>query len=120
MIALDFGATILAQSRPSGTSAGDLYSPPAGKRAIVSQIIIANTTGTAANASVFADADGNTKTEATALMFAKSIAANTTDTSLSFAFQSGLELDEAGTLGCTTGTASALTFTVLGRLMDKT
>ncbi|MGD9648766.1 MAG: hypothetical protein AB7U73_23850 [Pirellulales bacterium] len=113
--ARDFGSSILAQQRPANTSAADLYSPAANRRAIVSKIIVCNTTGSAANASVFADADGSTKDATTALLYAKSVAAND---KVELLFEDGLELAAAGTLGCQSGTNDALTFTVLGRELD--
>lgn len=113
--ARDYGSTILAQAAPANTSAADLYSPAANRRAIVSKIIICNVTASPAAASIFADVDGNTKTVATALLYAKSVAANDKAELL---FEDGLELDEDGTLGCQSGTNDALTFTVLGRELD--
>ncbi len=113
--ARDFGSIILAQSRPANTSAANLYSPAANRRAIVSTIIICNTTGSAAVASVFADVDGTTKDQTTALIYAKSVAANDR---LELLFEDGLELDEDGTIGIQSGTNDALTFTLLGRELD--
>lgn len=111
----DYGSIILAQSRPANTSASNLYSPAANRRAILSQIIICNTTGSAAAASVFADIDGTTKDQTTALIYAKSVAANDR---LELLFEDGLELDEDGTIGIQSGTNDALTFTLLGRELD--
>lgn len=111
----DFGSTILAQSRPATTAAADLYSPAANRRAVISKIIVCNTTGSAANASLFADADGTTKDQTTALIYAKSVAANDR---LELLFEDGLELDEDGTIGIQSGTNDALTFTLLGRELD--
>lgn len=111
----DYGSQILAQSRPANTSAADLYSPAANKRAILSKVIVCNTTGSAAAASVFADVDGTTKDQTTALAYAKSVAAND---KLEFLFEDGLELNESGTIGIQSGTNDALTFTLLGRELD--
>lgn len=113
--ARDFGSTILAQSRPATTAAADLYSPAANRRAVISKVIVCNTTGSAANASLFADADGTTKDQTTALLYAKSVAAND---KAEIVFEDGLEIGADGTLGCQTGTGDALTFTVLGRELD--
>lgn len=112
----DFGSTILAQARPANTSAADAYSPPASRRAIISGVLICNTTGSGAAASIFADADGTTKDQTTALLYAKSVAANDY---LLVEFGDGLEIDEDGTIGIQTGTNDALTFTVLGRELDR-
>lgn len=112
----DFGSTILAQARPANTSAADAYSPPANRRAIVSGILVCNTTGGAVAASVFVDADGNTKDQTTALLYAKSVPANDY---IQVEFVDGLELDEDGTIGVQTASNNALTFTVLGRELDE-
>lgn len=112
----DYGSAILAQANPAGTSAVTAYTVGTGKRAIFSQVIIANSTGSAANASVFAHATGTTKTAATALMSAKAISANSSD--LTLVFEDGLEIAEGGSVGYQSGTGSALTFTFLGRLLD--
>ena len=111
-----FGSEVLGQSRPTGTGTADLYSPATNRRAIITQVVIANTTALAAAASVFCDADGNTKDGTTALMYAKSIAANTSDVTLVFA--DGIEIPAAGTIGIQAGTADALCFTLLGRELD--
>lgn len=113
--ARDFGSTILAQSRPANTSAANLYSPAANRRAVLSRIIVCNTTASPAAASVFADTDGSTKDQTTALRYAKSVAAND---AIEIEFPDGLELDEDGTIGIQSGTNDALTFTLLGRELD--
>lgn len=111
----DFGSVILAQARPTNTSTATLYSPPTNRRAKVSKIMIANTTASPAAASIFADVDGTTFDQTTAILYAKSIAANDSET---IDFDDGMELADAGTIGCQSGTSSALTYTVLGRLLD--
>lgn len=113
---LDHGSSILAQTNDAGTSTVVLYTVPTGRRAIISQIIVANSTAGAAAASVFAHATGTTRTAATALMYGKSIAPNTSD--LSLLFDDGLEIAAGGSIGTQSGTGSALTFTLLGRLLD--
>ena len=115
MINDDHGSQQLAQSRPAGTSAVSAYSPPVDRRAVVYKIIIANVTGTAANASVFIDTDGTTYDQTTALLYAYSIAANTSE---SMEFEDGFDIGGDANVAVQTGTGSALTFTVLGRVMD--
>ena len=88
----------LAQSRPSGTSAVTLFSATLG--AEVTALVIANTTGTAATYSSYHDNTGTTYSEATALAFGVSLAANTSVTL--FPSQSegcGLTLSGGGSLG---------------------
>lgn len=115
MIRGDYGASILAQSAPANTNAADLYSPPADRRAIVSQIIIANTSSGSLAATVYAHASGNTKSNATAIVPAKSIPANSYEI---VTFEDGLELNESGTIGIKSGSGNDLTFTLLGRELD--
>ncbi len=103
----------LAQSRPSGTSAVTLFT--ATLRTEITALVIANTTGTAATYSIYHDNAGTTYSEATALAFSVSLAANTSVV----LFQSqgegcGLTLSKSGTLGIKSGTGNALTFTLYG------
>lgn len=109
------GSELLAQSRPAGTSATGIYSPAANRRAILTKIIVANVTGSAANASIFIDIDGTTYDQTTAVLYARSIPAND---SYSIEFEDGWEIDEDANVAVTTGTGSALNFTVLGREFD--
>lgn len=106
---------ILAQTRPSGTSAVSVYSPNSGDKAIIKQIIICNTTGSAAAFSIYLDEDGTTYNETTALYFAHNINANDT-IPIVFAEEEGwLPMnDAAGNLAVQTDTGSALTFTIIG------
>lgn len=109
------GSKQLAQSRPAGTSAASVYSPSANKVATLTEIIIANSTGSAANASVFIDIDGTTYDQTTSILYAKAVPANDT---YSIEFKDGWEIPDAANVAVQTGTGSALTFTVLGRERD--
>ena len=100
----------LGQSRPSGTVAASIYSPPADTTAIIKTIIIANVGSGSVDASLFCDDDGTTYDESTAIYWEVSIAnGNTTiintyicmdDASGNFAIQSSIGND--------------LTFTIFG------
>lgn len=103
--------TQIAQSRPSGTSAVTFVDPLDKSKFIVYTIFIANTTGGAVSASLFYDADGTTHDQTTALLYAKSIAANDY---IILEFRDGIPLQGSGTLGAQTSSADALTFTALG------
>jgi len=100
----------LGQLRPADTNAASLYSPAASTTWIGKNLVICNTTGTAATARVFHDEDGTTYDETTALYWDLSVAANST-TSLQ-GFLSGS--NASGNIGVRTGTANALTFTLYG------
>ena len=115
MINDNHGSRMLARSRPGTTGATQVYSPPTNRRAIIYKIIIANTTALAANASVFLDTAATTYDQTTAVMYAKSVAANTTEYIL---FEDGWEIDDPANIAVQTNTSSALTFTVLGRQVD--
>jgi len=103
----------LAQSRPANTNAVSAYSPSARIEAEIESIFICNTTGTAADASVFLDENGTTYDQSTAIIYATSVAANT---SVEILGHVKLYMnDSAGNLAVQTGTNSALTFTVSGK-----
>lgn len=107
----------VAQSRPSGTSAVSVYT--ASIRTEITLIVVCNTTGTAADFSIFHDDDGSTFDQTTALHYAESLAANTS-TRIEFASPgSGLMVSVGGQIGVQTGTADALTFTVYGVTEDR-
>lgn len=104
----------LAQARPSGTSAASIYTPGTNKTAKVTLIVLCNTTGSAATFSIFHDNDGTTYTQATALYYAQSLAANTTlliplDTGYSIVMN-----DSTGNIAFQQGTSEAITVTLYG------
>lgn len=100
----------LFQSRPSGTSAASVYSPPDSTTTIVKQIIIANTTVGAAAFRLCIDDDGTTYDETTALYWDVSIDANTT---LQINCYIGMN-NTNGNIAFRTDTASALTISGFG------
>jgi hypothetical protein len=103
----------LTQSRPSGTSAVTLFTATLGTE--VTSLVLANTTGSAATYSIYHDNAGTTYSEATALVFGASLAANTTVTL--FASPSpgcGLTISSGGSVGVKSGTGSAITYTLYG------
>lgn len=102
----------IAQTRPSGTSAVSAFTASIATE--ITQIVIANTTASPANASIFHDDDGSTFSQATALLYSIPIAAYTTTVWESPGVGSGIMVKPDGQIGVQTGTANALTFTIYG------
>ena len=106
----EYNYTQLAQSRPSGTSAVSLVNPSANQDVMVTSVVIANTTGSAAAYSIFHDIDGTTYDQTTALAYAVSLPANSfVEVRIEFPLAT-----TAGNLAIQTDTSNALTFTAYG------
>lgn len=106
--------TILAQSRPSDTTAASAYSPSTNTiRAEITLIVVCNTSGSAAKFRVFIDEDGTTYDESTALFWDINVPADTTVEVLD-RHSSYWMTKSASNLAVRTDTASAFTFTVFG------
>ena len=100
----------LAQSRVSGTTAVTLFSPSKRDRYTITSILVANTTASQVDFSIFHDEDGTTYDETTALFFDIPLSGNCT-----FLYEADIYMnDPAGGLGVRTDTSLALTFTVYG------
>jgi len=100
----------LGQARPGDTNAVSIYSPGSSTQAIIKNIVIANTSGSAATFRIFHDDDGSTFDETTALFWDIAIAANT-----SVSIDSAVLMDDnTGNLAVRTSINDALTFTVYG------
>lgn len=69
---------MLAQTRPSVTTAVTLYSNPASTTTIVKEIVVCNTDAGAALVSVYCDEDGSTYDDTNVLLKTFSVAAGTT------------------------------------------
>lgn len=106
-----FNGDQLAQARPANTSTATLLDPVDNNLYIVYTVIIANVTGTAANASVYHDKDGTTYDQSTALLYQVSVPAND---STVLTFEKGLTIRGSGHLGIQSGTSSALTYSLYG------
>lgn len=109
-------STLLAQSRPSGTSAVSAYAPLARIKALITQIVVCNTTGGSVNLSIYLDADGTTYDQTTALYYTVALAANST---LLIPFTNGLPIANPGNLAVQTSSANALTFSIIGLEITK-
>jgi hypothetical protein len=106
-----FNGEQLAQARPANTSTATLLNPIDNNLYIVYTIMIANVTGTAANASVFHDKDGTTYDQSTALLYQVSVPGN--DTTI-LTFEKGITVRGDGHIGIQSGTSSSLTYTLYG------
>jgi len=100
----------LAQERVSGTTAVSIFSPSKRDRYTITSILIANTTASSVDFSLFHDEDGSTYDETTALFYDIPLSGNCT-----FLYETDIYMnDPAGNLGARTATSLALTFTVYG------
>ena len=100
----------LGQSRPSGTAAVSVYSPPADTTAVIKTIIIANVGAGSVDACLFCDDDGTTYDESTAIYWEVSIANGNTviiDTYICMD-------NSSGNLAIKTSSANDITFTLFG------
>jgi hypothetical protein len=100
---------VLGQAAPANTSNANLYTVPASTSAIVSTLVIANTTATAALAEVYVRIAGAAAATSNAILYDASIPANSTAT-----FTLGMTLATTDIITIQTGTANALTFTAFG------
>jgi len=99
----------LGQTRPAGTTAVTHYTCPALTQTIVTNLIVANTSGSPATFRIFHDAAATTFDESTALYWDIAIAA---DESLTYVFLA--KMNAAGSLGVRSSVGNALTFTSFG------
>lgn len=102
----------VAQARPAGSILPVFTASVASE---ITKIVICNTTGTAANASLYHDDNGSTFDQTTALLYAKPIPANDFLIIDAQAGNGGISIQKAGQLAVQTGTSNALTFTFYGR-----
>lgn len=100
---------ILGQSAPTDTNNATLYTVPSSTEAIVSTIVVANTTANAATFRIFVRDNGAAAAASNAIAYEASIAANS-----QIAFTLGLTLNAADVISVRTDTANALTFHAFG------
>jgi hypothetical protein len=100
---------ILGQSAPANTSNANLYTVPSATNTIVSTLVIANTTATAALAEVYVRIAGAAASTSNAVLYDVSIPGNS-----SSAFTLGMTLAATDIITVQTATANALTFTAFG------
>lgn len=105
---------ILAQNRPSGTSAVTGYTKPSNLPVTINNIVICNTTGSAVSYSVYICKNGTTYDQTTAIAYSVNIPANDT-----MIIDLSFTLDTAsGTIGVQSSSANALNFTILGTIKE--
>lgn len=100
---------ILGQSAPSDTNNADLYTVPSATSAVVSTLLVTNTTATSANCRIFARQAGAAASAANAIIFDGPVPANDFT-----AITVGITLAATDVLTVQTGTADALTFQAFG------
>jgi len=100
---------VLGQSAPSTTSNADLYTVPASTSAIVSTLVIANTTTSDATARVFVRVAAAAAAASNAIVYDSNVPANGFIT-----LTLGITLATTDVITVRTGTANALTFQAFG------
>jgi hypothetical protein len=101
---------MLAQARPAGTGSVSFYAPSMYSR--ITSLVIVNTDASfSSNASVYFDAVGNTRSQATALLYTEPIAAGSPGVIFS---NLDWGLAYPGEVGIQTSIGNALTFTIYG------
>jgi cellobiose phosphorylase len=100
---------ILGQTEPTNTNNTTLYTVPASKSAIVSNLTVTNTTASVTNFRVFVVAAGDTPGTDNALFYDGDIEANT-----AISFTLGLTLGAGDFLSVRSAATTALTFQAFG------
>jgi hypothetical protein len=104
---------ILGQTAPGTTSNADLYTVPASTQAIVSTLVIANTSGVDTTFRIFVRKAGVTAAPGNAIAFDTAIVANS-----QVAFTLGLTLSAADVITVQSSTGAALSFHAFGSELD--
>ena len=100
---------ILGQSEPSDTNVNDLYTVPADTQAIVSTLVVANTSGVDLTFRLFVREAGATAGTENAIAYDTQISANS-----QVAFSLGLTLSATDILSVRSQTANSITFQAFG------
>jgi hypothetical protein len=100
---------VLGQAAPSTTANTDVYTVASGRMAVISSIVICNTTATAATYNVYQRIAGATASTANAIVYGATVPANTTNT-----IEVKITLGATDVITVASGTGSALTYTVNG------
>lgn len=109
----DAKSTLLAQTRPSSTTAATAYTAAAGTRTEIKKIVIANVTSSAATYRLFHHDSGTTYDQTTALAYDVSLPANSSHV-WSATEDDGISMRPGGTVGVQAGTGSAINFSIYG------
>jgi hypothetical protein len=102
-----------------GTSAGTLYTCPQGEQIVIDNVLICNTTGTAATVTLDVVPSGGTAGVTHRIAAALSVALNATVSLAASVAPLGIVLEEGDTINGLQGTGSALTVTVSGRAVHN-
>jgi hypothetical protein len=102
-----------------GTSAGTLYTCAQGEQIVVDNVIVCNTTGTAAVFTLDVVPSGGTAGVTHRIAAALSVAANATVSLAASLAPLGIVLEEGDTLNGLQVTSGALTLTVTGRAVHN-
>ena len=100
---------ILGQAAPSDTSNADLYTVPASTEAVISTLLVTNTTGTDATCRIFARVAGAAAAASNAVIYDGTVTANDFT-----AITVGITLAATDVISVQSGTGSALTFQAFG------
>lgn len=100
---------ILGQAEPSDTNVTDLYTVPASTEAIVSTLVVANTSGTDRTFRIFVREAGAAAATGNAIAYDTQISANS-----QVAFTLGLTLSATDILSVRSETANSITFQAFG------
>ncbi len=106
---MPFSYKTLGQAAPTSTANADIYTVPTGREAIVSSIVVCNTTAEGSSFRIFQRINGAAAGAANAIAFDVPIAANSL-----VSIELKLTLDAADIISVRSSTANALTFTVNG------
>lgn len=100
---------ILGQSEPGTTANADLYTVPASTEAIVSTIVVANTSATDTTFRIFVREGGATASTGNAIAYDTAMTANT-----QAAFTLGITLQATDVITVRSASGASLTFTAFG------
>jgi len=100
---------ILGQAEPADTNNADLYTVPADTEAIVSTLVVANTTGTDVTFRLFVREAGAAASTANAIAYDTTISATT-----QVAFTLGLTLSATDIISVRADTGNSITFQAFG------
>lgn len=100
---------ILGQSEPGTTANADLYTVPASTEAIVSTLVVANTSATDTTFRIFVREGGVTASTGNAIAYDTAITANS-----QVAFTLGLTLSDSDVITVQSSTGAALSFSAFG------
>jgi hypothetical protein len=106
---MSFAYRILGQAAPANTNIANAYTVPTGRQAIISNIAVANVTGTAALYEVYVRLNGAASAVSNALVFDASAGPNST-----IMIQGNVTLSAGDIISVQTSTANAITFHVFG------